>query len=112
VTNGDISPFRGVIVFSCAHPDVLQPDCSPGNDRPIGINQDTCIGNPRALSWCDITVVVTREGVERALSSPSQVLGIPSGVTMIRLTEPEGVDLVRGGLDGSYEIFLRVERMP
>jgi hypothetical protein len=110
--NGDLTPFRGIVLFSCANADVLGPDCSPGNDRPIGINQDICIGSPRNLSWCDITIVVTREGVERLLSSPNEVLGVPPGLIAIDLTEPQGVDLVRGGLDGSYELFVRVERLP
>jgi hypothetical protein len=111
-TQGDLTPFRGVIVFNCANADLLQADCSPGDDRPIGINQNSCIGNPRGLAWCDVTIVLTREGIERALSSSYQVDGVPPGVITIPLTEPEGVDAVRGGLDGNYELYVRVERMP
>jgi hypothetical protein len=111
-TQGDLTPFRGVIVFNCASADVLQADCSPGDDRPIGINQNTCIGNPRGLAWCDVTIVLTREGIERALSSSYQVAGDPPGVITIPLSDREGVDDVRGGLDGNYELYIRVERMP
>jgi hypothetical protein len=111
-TQGDLTPFRGVIVFSCASADVLQPDCSPGDDRPIGINQDGCIGNPRALAWCDLTLVLTREAADRTLAAPFVVDGVPPGLITISLRDRGGVDPVRGGLDGEYNPFLRVERLP
>jgi hypothetical protein len=109
---GDLTPFRGVVLFNCANPDSLGPDCKPGNDRPIGINQDSCIGNPRGLAWCDITVVVTREAAERALAAAPQLGSDPPNVIKVWLNDSRGVDLVRGGLDGEYNLYLRVERAP
>ena len=112
VAQADVTPFRGVELFNCAVGSVLDADCSPGNDRPIGIDLTPCNGTRRGLSWCDVTVVLTREGVERALSSPSPAGGVPPGTITISLTEPEGVDAIRGGLDGNYELYLRLERVP
>jgi len=111
-TRGDLTPFRGVVLFNCANADALGPDCNPGSDRPIGINQDSCIGNPRGLAWCDITIVVTREGAERALAAAPQLASDPPNVIRVWLNDRRGVDLVRGGLDGEYDLYLRVERMP
>jgi hypothetical protein len=112
---GDLTPFRGMLVFICSSASDLIPDCKPGNDRPIGINREVCVGDTFAsslLAWCDVTVVVTREGIEKALSATASVGATPSGVIVVPLVEPSGVDLVKGGLDGSYELYLRVERQP
>jgi hypothetical protein len=37
---------------------------------------------------------------------------VPPGLITIPLIEPPGVDAVTGGYDGSYELYLRVERLP
>jgi hypothetical protein len=114
-SKGDLTPFRGMLVFTCSSASDLIPDCKPGNDRPIGINREVCVGDTFAsnlLSWCDVTVVVTREGIEQALSATSSSGGAPASVIAVPLVEPSGVDLVKGGLDGSYELYLRVERLP
>jgi hypothetical protein len=112
VAQSDLTPFRGVDLFNCASASTLGQDCSPGNDRPIGINLTPCNGTRRGLAWCDETIVITREGIERALASTARAGGVPPNIVLIRLTEPEGVDAVRGGLDGSYELYMRVERAP
>jgi hypothetical protein len=59
-----------------------------------------------------VTVVFTREGVERALSSTTQVGGRPAGMIVVSLVDAPGVSPVKGGLDGNYEMFIRVERLP
>jgi hypothetical protein len=110
----DITPFRGILVFICSSASDVIPDCKPGNDRPIGINREVCVGDTFAsglLAWCDLTIVVTREAVERALAGPAAG-GAAAGVLTIPLVEPSGVDLVKGGLDGLYELYLRFERLP
>jgi hypothetical protein len=114
-SKGDLTPFRGMLVFICSSASDLIPDCKPGNDRPIGINREVCVGDTFAsnlLAWCDLTVVVTREGIEKALSAAFSTGGAPAGTIVVPLVEPSGVDLVKGGLDGSYELYLRVERLP
>ena len=111
---GDAQPFRGMLVFICSSASDLIPDCKPGNDRPIGINRETCVGDTfvsNLLAWCDVTVVVTREAIENALSGPA-IGGAAPGVIAVPLVEPGGVDLVKGGLDGHYEMYLRLERVP
>lgn len=113
-TRADLTPFRGSLILICSSASDLIPDCSPGNDRPVGISRQGCTGDTFAsnlLAWCELTVVLTREGIENALASP-QVGGAPSGTIAIPLVEPSGVDPVKGGLDGSYEMYLRVERVP
>ncbi len=113
-SRADLTPFRGMLVFICSSASDLIPDCKPGNDRPIGINRESCVGDTFAsnlLAWCDVTVVVTREAIENALSGPA-IGGSGPGAIAIPLVEPGGVDLVKGGLDGHYELYLRVERLP
>jgi hypothetical protein len=110
---GDLDPFRGILVFSCASASEVIPDCKPGNDRPIGISTSMCVGDTFASNlpaWCDLTIVMTREGIEKALAAPS-VGGASPGVIVVPLVEPGGVDLLKGGLDGSYELYLRAERV-
>ena len=114
-SKGDLTPFRGMLVFICSSASDLVPDCKPGNDRPIGINREVCTGDTFAsnlLAWCDLTVVVTREAIEKALSATFSSGGTPPGVVVVPLVEPSGVDAVKGGLDGSYELYLRVDRLP
>ena len=115
VSRSDLTPFRGMLVLLCSSASDLIPDCKPGNDRPIGINREVCVGDTFAsnlLAWCDVTVVVTRENVERTLSAAISTGGAPPGLVIVPLVEPSGVDLVKGGLDGSYELYLRVEPLP
>jgi hypothetical protein len=105
--HGDLTPFRGVPVFSCS-----SVECKPGNDRPIGVTGTACNGVRSGVGWCDVTVVFTREGIERALSSPSPVQGIPAGLISISLIDRRSADERSGGVDGEYTLFLRVERAP
>jgi hypothetical protein len=112
---GDLAAFRGMLVFICSSASDLIPDCKPGNDRPIGINRETCVGDTFAsslLAWCEITVVLTRESIEGALAAAISTGGTPPGLVTIPLVEPSGVYVVKGGLDGSYEFYLRAERLP
>jgi hypothetical protein len=114
-TRADLTPFRGMLVLLCSSNVEVIPDCKPGNDRQIGINRESGVGDTfksNLLAWCELTIVATREAIEQALSSTAQAGGIPAGVIVMPLVEPTGVDLVKGGLDGSYELYLRVERLP
>jgi hypothetical protein len=111
---GEITSFRGTPVFFCSELVGSSDYCHGGFDRPIGLNKDGgCIGYDyrTSVAWCDLALVVTREGIERALSA-SQVGGISPGSIAIPLIEPVGVDLISGGYEGSYELYLRVERLP
>ena len=111
---GEITTFRGTPVFFCSDLVGSSDYCHGGFDRPIGIDRTGgCIGYDyrQQGAWCDLAIVVTREGIERALSA-SQVGGITPGLVTIPLIEPTGVDLISGGYEGSYELYLRVERMP
>jgi hypothetical protein len=112
---GDLTPYRGPLVFICSSSSDVIPDCSPGNDRPIGINREPCLADTfvsNLLAWCEQTMVFTREAIEGALSSTSQIGGAAAGVITLPLIEPSGVDAIKGGLEGSYELYLRVERLP
>ena len=111
---GEITTFRGTPVFFCSELIPISDYCHGGFDRPVGMNRvGGCIGYDFQTNavWCDLAVVITREGIERALSA-SQVGGIAPGLIAIPLIEPTGVDLLTGGYEGSYELYLRVERMP
>ena len=111
---GEITSFRGTPVFFCSELLGTSDYCHGGFDRPIGINRTGgCIGYDYTSSaaWCDLAFVITREGIERALSA-AQVGGLSPGLIAIPLIEPAGVDLITGGYDGSYELYLRVERLP
>jgi hypothetical protein len=113
-SRGDLTPLRGILVFLCGSNSEVLPDCEPGNDRPIGINGGSCLGDTFAANlpaWCEVTVVLTREGVERALAGPAAG-GAGAGVIPIPLVDTSGVDPLKGGLDGNYELYLRVERLP
>jgi len=112
---GEITSFRGTPVFFCSELIGSADYCHGGFDRPIGINKDGgCIGYDyrSSAAWCDLALVVTREGIERALSASYQVGGISPGLITLPLVEPVGVDLITGGYEGSYELYLRVERLP
>jgi hypothetical protein len=112
---GEITSFRGTPVFFCSELVPISDNCHGGFDRPIGMDRvGGCIGYDFRTNavWCDLAVVVTREGIERALSASFQVGGISAGSITIPLIEPVGVDLLTGGYEGSYELYLRVERLP
>jgi hypothetical protein len=105
---GDLTVLRGTPGIFCS-----SFYCHGGFDRPIGIDESGCINYPVGHGvWCDFAVVFTREGIERALSATYQVGGVPPGLVTISLIEPPGVDAVKGGYDGSYELYLRMERVP
>jgi hypothetical protein len=114
--NADVTPFLGTLIINCSSSSDVLPDCEPGNDRPIGINSTSCLadtfGSANFRSWCELTMVVTREGIEKALSSTSQVGGAAAGVMAIPLVDTSGVDAVKGGLDGNYDLYIRLERVP
>jgi hypothetical protein len=112
---GDLTVLRGTPVVFCSELFAAPDNCDGGFDRPIGVHKVGCIGlagGGGTSAWCDLAVVFTREGIERALSATSQVGGVPPGLITIPLIEPPGVDAVTGGYDGSYELYLRVERLP
>jgi hypothetical protein len=112
---GEITTVRGTPVFFCSELVGTSDYCHGGFDRPIGMDKvGGCIGyDYRAnAAWCDLALVVTREGIERALSASYQVGSISPGLITLPLVEPAGVDLITGGYEGSYELYLRVERIP
>ena len=118
---GDITFFRGTAVFVCYNSETFgvigsgAASCRNGIDRPIGMTGGACTAfsfGGRDDGWCDMTAVLTREGVERALSASFQVGGAPSGSMTIPLIETSGVGVIDGGFDGSYELYVRVERLP
>jgi hypothetical protein len=116
-TRGDLTPFPGTLVLLCNSASDVLPDCKqPGNDRPIGMNNAGCTGDTFTSNefrhWCELTIVVTREGIERAMSAASQIGSTVGGLITIPLIEPRGVDPIKGGFEGSYEMYLRVERLP
>jgi hypothetical protein len=102
---GEITLIRGTPVFFCSELVGSSDYCHGGWDRPIGMDRvGGCIGydfKDNAV-WCDLAFVVTREGIERALSA-SQVGGISPGLITLPLIEPSGVDLITGGYEGSYD---------
>ena len=116
-TRGDLTPFPGILVMLCQSNSDLEPDCKqPGNDRQIGISNQGCTGDtftsPYFRAWCELTIVFTREGIERTLSAAEQIGSIVGGLITVNLLEPGGVDTIKGGFNGSYEMYVRVERLP
>jgi hypothetical protein len=111
----DVTFFQGTAVFVCQHGFAAPADvCHDGVDRPIGVSASKdCVrwnlGDEEG--WCDVAAVLTRESIERALSA-SQVGGALPGSITIPLNDRPGVDTISGGLDGSYDLYLRVERVP
>jgi hypothetical protein len=113
----DLTPFPGSLVITCSSASDLEADCKqPGNDRPIGMNNGACAGDtfttPNFRHWCELTIVFTREGIERTLSAASAIGSTVGGLITLPLIEPTGVDAIKGGFEGSYEMYLRVERLP
>jgi hypothetical protein len=56
--------------------------------------------------WLDLAVVVTREGIEKALSSSGQIGGAGNGVIPIALVDNGS------NWGGNYDLYLKVERVP
>jgi hypothetical protein len=46
------------------------------------------------------------------LSAASAIGSTVGGLITLPLIEPTGVDAIKGGFEGSYEMYLRVERLP
>jgi hypothetical protein len=110
---GDLSPFRNESrAFFACFSDVIpggagleSEQCAPGySHRPIGLRPTP--GSPQYNGWLDVAIVVTREGIERALSSTGQVGGAANGVVPIGLVD-NGSNWA-----GNYDLYLKVERVP
>ena len=111
----DLTFFRGTTVFDCAtYAGAGANLCNSTDDRPIGMNRAACLNYEFEETdlWCDIAAVLTREGVERALSASAQVGGAPPASITMPLIDRAGVDSLSGGLDGSYELYLQIQRLP
>jgi hypothetical protein len=111
ILNADLSPLRdpstdhSTGMLFCSGDPTTWSSCRPGNDRPIGLT----LCDPRftdEISWCDLSVVVTREAIEKALASPYQAGGLGKGVIAIHLADDGS------GWNGNYDLYLRVERAP
>jgi hypothetical protein len=80
------------------------------------MNNAACTGDTFTANafrhWWELTIVFTREGIERALSAASAIGSTVGGLITVALIEPTGVDAIKGGFEGSYEMYLRVERLP
>jgi hypothetical protein len=61
--------------------------------------------------WGGSDVVVTREAIEKALSSPYQSGGTAPGVIQIHLVDGV-VSAGTAQFEGNYDLYLRVERLP
>jgi hypothetical protein len=107
---GDLSPFRNEsrVLFSCFSdviPTVESEQCGPGwSHRPIGLRPSP--GVSQYNGWLDLAVVVTREGIEKALSSSAQIGGAGNGVIPIALVDNGS------NWGGNYDLYLKVERVP
>ena len=107
----DLSPYIGTRNFFCTA-DILKSTlifdvCKRGTERPIGINRMVCPGNNQMdyAVWCNPTIVVTREAVEKAYASTSQTGGVAPGVIPIHLLDgPE--------FAGTYELYVAIQRLP
>lgn len=109
----DLSPYRVPYpdgsregsMFHCLAWDKLgwTTECRSNMDRPIGL-----LRNPYdnlSVEWTDLLVVLTREAIEKALSSPYQTGGA-NGVIAIHLRD--GYE----AWNGNYDLYLRVDRVP
>jgi hypothetical protein len=113
ITGADLTPFRvdTGAMFMCYSAEqaaflVGNLRCQSGFDRPIGLlpHPDPFLSHMNA--WRDVFVVVTREAVEKALSSLYQTGGVSSGVIAINLVDNGPA------WGGNYDLYLRVERVP
>ncbi len=82
----------------------------PGDDRPIGVVAFVNNFGKPWMGWHDRLFVVTREAVEHAFSAGSSVGGRLPATLELPLTEPGSYGALT--YDGSYTLFLRVERVP
>jgi hypothetical protein len=101
IAGNDLSSFLGQSV-AWADDNAFLDDMLHSEDRPIGILK--C--NPAVSAevfWCNRTMVVTREAIEQALSSPYQTGGIPQGTI--------DVHLVDDNVQGDCDLYLRVVRI-
>jgi hypothetical protein len=107
--SGDLSPLRhtSTRMFTCRSETIVVVDfgqCAPGHDdRPIGLSTDP--GGSGYNVWLDLAVVVTREAIEKALSSVSQTGGVPGGVIVINLADSGA------NWGGNYDLYLKVQRV-
>ena len=81
-------------------------------DRPIGVRNGGCETN--CGFWLDQMLILTRERIERVLSSPYSTG--EKGQLEFRVTDhyklPNGSHSSWGALQGDYVLILRVERIP
>lgn len=80
-------------------------NCGPGDDRPIGLHECYSLGG----CWLNVDVVITREAIEKALSSSYQTRGFAPGVIEIHFADG-GAGTAH--FEGNYDLYLRVERVP
>jgi len=105
----DLLPFSGEsrVLFACFSdiiPTIESYQCAPGfSHRPIGLRSTG--GSPSFSGWFDLAIVVTREGIEKALSSSSQIGGASNGVIPIALVDNGS------NWGGNYDLYLKVERI-
>ena len=77
----------------------------PGVDRPLGMRP---VG--ASIGWVrQQAVVLTREKIEAALSSPYSSGGVPVGVIPVAMID---FPAPSSGNGGGYTLYLRVQRVP
>jgi hypothetical protein len=109
-SRSDMSPFRlaSPRMFTCMSDTIVILDfaqCIPNHDdRPIGLSPDP--GGSGYNVWLDLAVVITREAIENALASATQVGGVPNGVIAINLRDNGS------NWGANYDLYLRVQRVP
>jgi hypothetical protein len=81
--------------------------CGPGDDRPIGLRECYSLGG----CWLNVDVVITREAIEKALSSSYQTGGFAPGVIEIHFADG-GAGAGTAHFEGNYDLYLRVESVP
>ena len=98
--------FRGSSLFTCIMDavNVAGSACAVGSDRPIGVTEADYI--PQYNGWRDLVFVVTRETIEKAMSSPYQAGGVPRGVIPIELVDNGPA------WNGNYTLYLQVQQIP
>jgi len=80
-------------------------ECTPGHDRPIGLDACSTILFVATCSWQDRFVSVTFDGAEKALKNPYQATDIPPWVVKINLADESNL------FNGNYDLYIRVERI-
>jgi hypothetical protein len=104
---GLLGPGRGDRILKCRD-DLVIPvigfDCDVnGHDRPLGL---TAIKAIQEANWDDQVLVLTQAAIEAALRGTGTRPGTAPGVLVVPLME-SGVEAT-----ASYELYLRVERLP